>query len=246
MLRFLTSPLRRHAVNACFCTLAIHAPYRQRAKLLFADAPQLSWIVFTDEPEDFAGLPVRAIRHSPTGPMAEDFLTKLKWTASGRGRPAYHDKRFVLQATLEEFDTAIFVDADSRMSPVPKLPTFSPGIAAVKEVYASLVEHLSRYGSDRLPAFEQLAVHLTGSAEVLKSARWCSEALFAVTKDGNESKFFEAWERGAEVLHSQNVFTGEGGVIGLAALYAGWTVNYNTLNKLAASIHHEGLGPKLT
>jgi len=214
--------------------------------MLLGDAPQVPWIVFTDEPEDFEGLKVWAIRHSPTGPMAEDFLSRLQWTANGCGRPAYHDKRFVLQATLEEFETAIFVDADSRMSAVPRLPVFPKGIAVVKDLQASIAEHLSRYGADRLPAFEQLAVQLTGSAETLKSARWCSEALFAVTKDGNESKFFEAWERGAEVLHSQNVFTGEGGVIGLAAFYAGWTVNYKTLTKLAASTHHEGLGPKST
>ena len=242
--RFPWNRLRRRAVNACFCTLAIHSAYRQRAKLLLADTPQVPWILFTDEPEDFAALNVRAIRHSPTGPMAEDFLTRLRWTANGRGRPAYHDKRFVLQAALKEFDTAIFVDADSRMSSVPRLPVFPPGVAVVKDLRASIAEHLGRYGADRIPAFEQLALDLTGSAETLKSARWCSEALFAVTKDGNESKFFEAWERGAEVLHSQNVFTGEGGVIGLAALYAGWTVNYKSLTKLAASTRHEGLGPK--
>jgi hypothetical protein len=211
--------------------------------MLFADTPQLPWIVFTDEPEDFAGLNVRAIRHAPTGPMAEDFLSRFHWTANGRGRPAYHDKRFVLQATLAEFDTAIFVDADSRMKSVPKLPSFSPGIAVVKELHASIPEHLSRYGPDRLPAFEELAIQLTGNAETLKSARWCSEALFAVTKDGNESKFFEAWERCAEALRSRNLFTGEGGVIGLAALYAGWTVNYTALNKLASSTRHEGHGP---
>jgi hypothetical protein len=132
------------------------------------------------------------------------------------------------------------------MSGVPRLPVFSPGIAVVKELHANIPEHLSRYGPERLPAFEKLALQLTGSAETLKSARWCSEALFAVTKDGNESKFFEAWERGAEILHSQNLFTGEGGVIGLAAVYAGWTVNYKTLNKLASSTRHEGLGPKST
>jgi hypothetical protein len=214
--------------------------------MLFDDTPQLPWIVFTDEPEDFEESNVRAIRHTPTGPMAEEFLSRFKWTADGRGRPAYHDKRFVLQATLAEFDTAIFVDADSRMSAVPRLPVFSPGIAVVKELHASITEHLSRYGPDRLPAFEKLALQLTGNAATLKSARWCSEALFAVTKDGNELKFFEAWERGAEILHSQNLFTGEGGVIGLAAVYAGWTVNYKTLNKLASSTRHEGLGPKST
>ena len=68
--------------------------------------------------------------------------------------------------------------------------------------------------------------------------------MFAITKDGNERKFFETWERGAELLQSEGLFTGEGGVIGLAAVCAGWTVDYTTLDKLARKIQHEGGGPK--
>jgi len=244
MLNRLLNRLRSQAVNACFCTLAIHPPYRRRAQLLLADAPTVPWIVLTDEPADFDGLPVRAIRHEPTGPMAIDFQTKLPPTGNGRGRPAYHDKRFVIEAVLNEFDTAIFVDADSRIKFLPKLPQFRPGIAVVKEVMASIAEHLSRYGTFRKPAFEQLALHLMGDASMLRSARWCSEALFAVTKDGRESKFLEGWAIGAEFLQSRGVFTGEGGVIGLAAAYAGWEVDYKRLVKLAAARQHEGLGPK--
>ena len=243
MLRFRTKQWERRDV--CFCTLAIRDAYRRRARRLVQDAPQLRWLVLTDEPEDFSGLPVRAIGHEPSGPMAEEFLTKLAWTANGQGRPAYHDKRFVLQAALEEFETAVFVDADTRISSVPRLPAFSPGIAVVKDIDASIAEHLTRYGPDRLPAFEALSAQLTGTTETLKRARWCSEALIAVTTDGNEPKFFDAWSQSAEFLHSRNVFTGEGGVIGLAAFCAGWTVDYKTLTKLAASIRHEGLGPKL-
>ena len=245
MLNFLSKRLQTPTTSVCFCTLAIREAYRRRARLLVGDAAK-PWVVLTDEPEEFVGLPVRTVHHLPTGPMADEFLTKYKWTANGRGRPAYHDKRFALQEALKDFETAIFVDADSRMSNVPDLPVFQPGIAVVKEVQASIAEHLSRYGPDRLPAFERLATHLTGSAETLKSARWCSEMLFAVTKDGNESKFFDAWARSAEFLHSQNVFTGEGGAIGLAAVCAGWTVAYKTLTKLAAATRHEGLGPKST
>lgn len=244
MLRFLTNRLPGRPANVGFCTLAIHGPYRQRARLLVGDVPGVPWIILTDEPEEFAGLAVRAIRHVPAGPMAIDFLTKLPPTGNGRGRPAYHDKRFALQTTLEEFDAAIFVDADTRFRSLPKLPTFRPGIAVVKEVYASIDEHLNRYGSHRRPAFEKLALHLTGDVELLKQARWCSEALFAVTKDGNEDKFFEAWARGAEFLNREGLFTGEGGVIGLAAMCAGWTVDYETLTKLAAKAQHEGRGPK--
>lgn len=244
MLNRLLNRLRSHSVNACFCTLAIHPLYRRRAQLLLADAPTVPWIVLTDEPDDFAGLPVRAIRHAPSGPMAIDFLTKLPPTGNGRGRPAYHDKRFVLEAALKEFDTAIFVDADSRIKFLPKLPPFRPGMAVNKELRASIAEHLSRWGTSRQPAFEQLALHLTGDASILESARWCGEALFAVTKDGGESKFLEGWAIGAEFLQSRGVFTGEGGVIGLAAAYAGWAVDYKSLVKLAAATEHEGLGPK--
>jgi len=244
MLKRILDRLHVHTINACFCTLAIHPPYRRRAKLLLADAPNVPWIVLTDEPHDFVDLPVRVIRHDPTGPMAIDFLTKLPPTGSGRGRPAYHDKRFVLQVALKEFDTCIFIDADSRITSVPRLPPFRPGIAADKALRTTISDHLTRYGQARRPAFEQLAAELSGNADLLNSARWCSEALFAVTKDGNESMFFEAWARGAEFLHKCEVFTGEGGVIGLAAAFAGWTVEYRSLIKLAAATQHEGQGPK--
>lgn len=229
----------------CFCTLAIHEPYRKRARKLIGDVPRVPWIVLTDEPGDFKNLPVRAIKHVPTGPMAIDFQTRLPPLGEGRGRPAYHDKRFVLQAALEEFETAIFVDADSRISSLPRLPRFSPGIAVDKFLCTNISDHLSRYGQWRRPAFEQLALEITDDANVLNVARWCSEALFAVTKDGHESRFFEAWDRSARFLESREVYSGEGGVIGIAAVYAGWTVDYQNLAKLVRATKHEGLGPKV-
>ena len=244
MLKNFMNRSRLRAANVCFCTLAIHAPYRERARLLVGDATGVPWIVLTDEPDDFAGLPAHAIRHAPTGPMAVDFLETLMPIGNGRGQPAYHDKRFVLQAALKEFDTAVFIDADTRISSVPKLPRLPSGIAVTRAVEASIEEHLSRWGTHRKPVFEELAVYLTGTTETLKSARWCSEALFAITKDGNEARFFEAWASAAEFLQSKKVFSGEGGVIGLAAACAGWTIDYDSLTKLAASAHHEGRGPK--
>jgi hypothetical protein len=244
MLGFLTKRPRTSTAKVCFCTLAIHEAYRRRARLLVADVPEMAWVVLTDEPGEFAELGVRAIRHVPTGPMAIDFVTRLSPMGNGRGRPAYHDKRFALQAALEEFETAIFVDADTRVRSLPRLPSFGPGIAVTKEVNASIAEHLSRYGSHRRPAFEKLAVRLTGDVEVINSARWCSEALFAITKDGNEGRFFEAWARGAELLQSEGELSGEGGAIGLAAVCAGWKVDYETMAKVARSMQHEGGGPK--
>ena len=244
MLKRLLTRLQSRPVNACLCTLAIHAPYRRSARLLVADAPDMPWIVLTDEPNDFADLPVHAIRHVPTGPMAIDFQHTPAGTGRGRGAPAYHDKRFALQATLKEFDTAIFIDADTRIGSFPRLPRFRPGIAVDKALRSNIADHLNHWGQMRKPAFEELAVELTGDANTINSAQWCSEALFAVTRDGNESKFFDTWERGAKFLHERSIFSGEGGVIGLGAVCAGWTVDYTTLTKLVAATKHEGGGPK--
>lgn len=231
-------------MTACFCTLAIHAPYRRRARRLCGDAAPVPWIVLTDETADFAGLPVRAIHHAPTGPMAIDYLQRLPATGNGRGAAAYHDKRFALLAALRDFDTAIFVDADSRLGPLPPLPSFPRGLAVLPVVRRSVAEHLAECGPWRLDAFAELARELTGDAGALRSASWCHETCLAVTRDGNEDRFFEAWERGADFLQARDVYSGEGGVIGLAAACAGWTVDYDALTAIGASIQHEGGGPK--
>src|SRR5436190_19326300 len=195
-------------MTVCFCTLAIHAPYRRRARRLCA-APTLPWLVLTDEPEDFAGLPVRAIRHAPTGPMAVDYLRRLPPTGDGQGAAAYHDKRFALLAALKDFDTAVYVDADSRISRLPKLGVFPSGLAVLPTVRKSIAEHLDTCGSWRMPIFVELAQFLTGDADILQAARWCHETLVAVTKDGRESRFFAAWTRAAEFLQARGVFSGE-------------------------------------
>jgi len=95
-----------------------------------------------------------------------------------------------------------------------------------------------------MPVFVELARYLTGDADILLAARWCHEALIAVTRDGRASRFFRAWSLGANFLQARGVYSGEGGVIGLAAAYVGWEVDYDALSTLAASIEHEGGGPK--
>jgi hypothetical protein len=237
-----------HRVAACFCTLAIHAPYRRRARMLCTDLASASasapLVVLTDEPDDFADLPVRAIRHAPTGPMAIDYLQRLGPTGNNRGAAAYHDKRFALQAALQEFETAIFLDADSRIDTLPPMDAFPPGLAVVPVVRKSIADHLESCGPWRLPAFTALARDLMGDSDALHAARWCHETCYAVTRDGNERRFFWAWERAADVLQRQGVYSGEGGVMGLAAVYAGWTTDYDALASLVPLIQHEGGGPK--
>jgi hypothetical protein len=202
--------------------------------------------VLTDEPQDFADLPVHAVRHVPTGPMAVDYLAHFPKTGEGRGGAAYHDKRFALSAALEKFDTAIYVDADSRIVKV-SMPSVLPArLAVLPVVRKSVAEHLATCGSWRLPFFEELARHLTGDVEILSRARWCHETLLAVTRGQSTSDFFEAWSRGADFLQARGVFSGEGGVIGVAAAHVGWDVDYDTLKRLGDLIQHEGGGPKKT
>jgi hypothetical protein len=242
--RLLGKEKHRPSGNICFCTLAIHAPYRRRARLLCGDSPEVPWIVLTDEPQDFTDLPVQAVKHNPTGPMAVDYLDRLAPTGEGRGAAAYHDKRFAVLAALEKYDTAIYLDADSRIAALPSLGAFPCGLGVLPVVRKSVADHLDSCGSWRKETFTELARDLTGDAESLQTARWCHETLIAVTKDGNEGRFFEAWSEAADFLQTREVYSGEGGVIGLAAACAGWNVDYECLADLAASIQHEGGGPK--
>ena len=231
--------------SICYCTLAIHAPYRRRARQLIADLSPAPWVVLTDDPDDFADLPVRAIRHEPTGPMAKDYVERLPPTGNNRGGAAYHDKRFALQAALRDFDTAIFLDADVRIpqAPAPSGP-LPPGLAVLPGARESLATVLELRGQWRAPVFADLARALIGDTAILQSAYWISEWCYAVTRDGREVRFFEAWDRAAAFMQGRHVFSGEGGVMGLIAAYAGWEPHPSGLAWLAPFIQHEANGPK--
>ena len=45
-------------------------------------------------------------------------------------------------------------------------------------------------------------------------------------------------------MQRQGVYSGEGGIMGLAAACAGWTTDYDVLAPIAPLIQHEGGGPK--
>jgi hypothetical protein len=228
----------------CFCTLAIHAPYWKRARKLCAESLPAPWVVLTDSPAAFADLPVRAVGHQPTGPMAVDYLQRSLAEGNGKGTAAYHDKRFALRAAFERFDTAIFLDADSRVRSLPPILDYPAGLVVLPVVTASVATHLRSCGTWRLPAFEALARELTGDTTILERARWCHESCYAVTRDGREDVFFDVWDRAATFMQAREVFSGEGGVMGLAAAIAGWPIDDTLLTEWGGAIAHEGRGPK--
>lgn len=228
----------------CFCTLAIHSAYRERAKLLCKDLESLPFIVLTDNPDDFSGLPVEAILHAPTGPMAIDYLNLSLKTGKHNGAAAYHDKRFALIAALKNHQSAIFLDADSRLSSIPSINEMPPGFATTPFVRKSISDHLASCGSWRKDTFEELAILLTGDTLILNQAKWCHETCISVTKDGREDNFFRIWDLAARFFQERKVFSGEGGVLGLAAEMAGWQIDYDSLTQVFKSIQHESGGPK--
>lgn len=230
--------------SICLSTLAIHEPYRTLARRLYADAMDVPWVILTDDPDDFRDLNARSIAHQPTGPMARDYLESIAPPGKDRGAAAYHDKRFALFHALEHHQTAIFLDADTRIHGHVNLRTFPPGIAVLPVVRRSIIEHLRLVGTWRLQAFIDLAIFLTGSTKILDTAPWCHESCIAITRDGREEGFFETWGRAAAFMQERGVFSGEGGVIGMAAALAGWAVNFEALLEFERSLHHQGGGPK--
>jgi len=177
--------------------------------------------------------------------MAADYVERLPPTGNNRGGAAYHDKRFALQAALREFDSAIFLDADVRVSPRPvRGGPLPPGLAVLPGERESLAQVLELRGQWRAPFFADLARDLLGNADILRSTYWISEWCYGVTRDGRESRFFEAWDRAADFMQGRNVFSGEGGVMGLIAACAGWEPDGSALTWLAPLIQHEANGPK--
>lgn len=139
----------------------------------------------------------------------------------------------------------MYLDADTRcLGCKPRAPRLDAGLAVTPFVNRSVAEHLEFCGQWRAPAFAEIARELTGGMDILERARWCHEACIAVTKDGREGVFFETWGRLAGMLQDRRVFSGEGGVIGMAAAMAGWSVDYQRIKPLAAAFSHEGGGPK--
>ena len=108
----------------------------------------------------------------------------------------------------------------------------------------TVAEHLRGQGGWRTAPFADLARHLLGDEAALDRAHWCYECCYAVTRDPAADRFFDAWGRAADFLQAREVFSGEGGVMGLAALAAGWTVDYWAIAPMAFVVQHEAGGPK--
>lgn len=209
-----------------FCTLALGKKYRNLTKQLASDLKQHSpgtyVVIYTDDPDDFKG---------------ETNILAYKYRQQGI-LLCYHDRRLVIGKTLSQFKVAIHIDADTRiLSNMPKVNWY-PGIVGRQE---NLLEHVSKYSTERLPVIEKVATKLNIP---LEKAQYVGESLYFVGSDeGKEKEFIEYWGMIGRYFELNGIHGGDGNAIGLAAAKVGWTVRsdnwqqYNQITKhLDASI----------
>ncbi|MBV6628287.1 MAG: hypothetical protein KI793_36100 [Rivularia sp. (in: Bacteria)] len=197
----------------CFCTLAVGKRYRTHAKILAKDiqeqASGITFVVLTDEPDDFEEYShVIAIKHR---------LQSVK---------GYHDKRFVIEKSLEKFDTCVFLDSDVRIiGSVPQGLEWLPGITA--RTGCNIIKHnVQTKPRAEFAAIEKVAQNLSIN---LQETQWFHEFMFVVSKqDGTEQVFLKLWQTISYFFEMQGIYDGEGNVMGLAAAKAGFPIRFDS------------------
>jgi hypothetical protein len=195
--------------NFCFSILALKPRYQLLAKQFAEDlkkhAPEVTVVVGTDNPQTFQDCS-----------NVSAFKLKKKGILH-----CYHDKRFVLEQALTKFQTAIQIDADTRvMGSLPERVDHFTGLAAVH--IEDLLEHAQKYNPERIIYLHKLADKLKVD---LATTNYVGESLFAVSAD-KASEFFKQWDLIARYLELHGIHAGEGNAIGLAAAKAGMEVSH--------------------
>jgi hypothetical protein len=146
----------------------------------------------------------------------------------------YNAKRFVIGRALAGAQTAVFIDADSRVKAhIPMAVKWPAGLSAAHE---NLLAHLERWWPSK---FEEVrgAAHAIGAP--LDSAAWIGESLYVVARDGGRELDFIMWWADLALRICRTGFRGgEGNIMGLAAAKAGLSVSWGPWAQLKASVSH--------
>ncbi|GBF80711.1 hypothetical protein [Aphanothece sacrum] len=211
-------------LDCCLCGLALGSPYRQLARTLSQDlaekAPNLSFVVLTDNPREFGNLNnVIAIQHNHYF-----------------GYRPYNDKVFVLEAALERFSVAIQVDVDITLTEniLEKInQPWPPGITAMSQ---NLLEHTQKNNIGDISSIEKLAQKLDLR---LEEVRWVGEHMFIIKRDnGKEKEFFALWKKLAYYWDIHKLGAKDGTLIGLAGAKVGWQISFEHWQPLNQCLEH--------
>lgn len=195
----------------CFCTLAVGHRYRAHAQLLAADIqqhlPDRPLVVLTDRPEEFTEFPhVLAYRHRLQSVLG------------------YHDKLNVIERAISIFETCIFLDSDIRvLGPASTAIEFPQGLTG--RFGCSILKH-NQHTKVR-PALPLIQTSAQQLGLDLNSVIWLHECLFTVRRqNGLEKEFLNYWKVLAYYFQMNNIYAGEGNVMGLAAAAAGLNTGF--------------------
>ncbi len=197
----------------CFCTLAVGKRYRTHARILAKDiqeqAPNVNFVILTDKPADFVDYShVIAIKHR---------LQSIK---------GYHDKRFVIEKSLEKFHTCVFLDSDVRIiGKVAEELDWLPGITA--RTGCNILKHNEESKlRTEFAVIEKVAKKLNIN---LQKTKWFHEFMFVVKKQaGKEQVFLKNWQEISYIFEMEGIYDGEGNVMGLAALKADFPIRFDS------------------
>lgn len=197
--------------NYCFCSLALGEKYCHAAKDLAQDLevafPNVWILILTDHPSFFKNLKnVLIKKHRQQGILY-----------------ARHDKRCVIDCALKKFDSAIFIDSDSRFrwKDVDIKMEWHKGVN-VGCTFFSLNHMLKNKEFD-----DQILVYKDAIESWLgvdfNKAKFFDTRLFIITKDSEKEKLFlKTWQRLEFFLFSKKISVGDGFIQGLAATKVGW------------------------
>ena len=212
----------------CFCTLAISPRYCLLAKELAMDLERYAsgtiLVVYTDLPNEF-----------------KDCNNVLFFKHYQKGiHSCVNDKRFAIEKSLSMFNTAIFLDADTRIvSPIPENMSIPSGITTRhKSLSRSILEcRVNRENKYRAEITTKIADKLDID---LKVATLIPSNMFAVSKEeGKEFEFIEIWDKIARYFELKNIHYADENAIGLAAAKVRLTVtSSNNLEELAKVRKH--------
>lgn len=209
--------------NYCFSILALKPKYQLLAKNFAKDltkyAPGITVVIGTDDPTVF-----------------EDCSNVIAFKFQKKGvLHCYHDKRFVIERALAQFNVVIQIDADTRViGNLPDSIDHFTGLAAIH--IENLVNHSQKHNPERLGYLYTLADKLEVN---LDTVSYIGESLFALSVDEDRSsEFIRQWDLIARYLELREDHAGEGNAIGLAAAKAkidviktSWLENINRLRQ---------------
>lgn len=214
--------------NFCFCTFTSGATYRALTKLLARDlekyAPEISFIILTDKPDDFSQHKnVCAFEHKR------------------QAISYHHERRFAIAKSLEKFHSCMYLDADLRIcAPVPQNMNWLPGITARSCTYMinHIKEQIDKKDPPRPQALDDFKFYKKMARKVgldIETDRvmYLNEFLFVVTRDdGKELEFLKYWDKLAIYSALNGHFEDPGFPIGMAAKKAGLELRLDRMDGL--------------